>query len=161
MSYGQSRFWFLHHYVSDPKAFNIACMFKLTGQLQIPALKNAVRSLARRHESLRTRYFWSDDGARAPTQGLISEPLMRLKISHLTSYDQFNKEYVSMRDHHWDLNSWIPVRMRLLILPNSTYYLLTETHHITLDGHSFNVLFMDLDALYSNRLLFTPSSVSQ
>lgn len=55
----------------------------------------------------------------------------------------------------------VTVRIRLLSLSNSVHYLLVGTHHILLDGHSFNVLFLDLDALYSNRSLPALPDASQ
>lgn len=161
MSFGQSRFWFLHHYARSPTAFNIAFMMKLTGPLRISALESAVKRLGQRHESLRTRYFWSEDGRRAPMQGILSEPIMCLKTLHLASEDDVNREYRSMIDHEWDLGDWRPVRLRLLVLPNSVHHLLLGTHHIALDGHSINVLFMDLEALYENKPLASLSDASQ
>lgn len=161
MSFGQSRFWFLTHYVKDTKAFNITCMFKLTGPLRVNALENAVEMLGRRHEALRTRYFWSDDESKTPMQGVLSNSLMRLEVKNVNSEAEVAKEYDAMRDHEWDLSDWVTVRIRLLSLSNSVHYLLVGTHHISLDGHSFNVLFLDLDALYSNRPLPALPDASQ
>ncbi|GES65928.1 putative polyketide synthase [Aspergillus terreus] len=160
MSFGQSRFWFLTHYIKDTKAFNITCMFKLTGPLRIDALEKAVEKLGQRHEALRTRYFWSDDG-KTPMQGVLSGSLMQLEVKHVTSEAEVSEEYNAMRDHEWDLGDWVTVRIRLLSLSNSVHYLLVGTHHISLDGHSFNVLFLDLDALYSNRALPALPDASQ
>ncbi|KAI1414159.1 putative equisetin synthetase [Hypoxylon sp. FL1857] len=161
MSFGQSRFWFLNHYVKDTKAFNITCMFKLTGPLRVDVLETAVEELGQRHEALRTRYFWSDDESKTPMQGVLSNSLMRLEVQKVNSEAEVAKEYDAMRNHEWDLSDWITVRIRLLSLPNSVHYLLVGTHHISLDGHSFNVMFLDLNALYSNRPLPALPSVSQ
>ncbi|KAL5356525.1 hypothetical protein BJX96DRAFT_171691 [Aspergillus floccosus] len=160
MSFGQSRFWFLTHYIKDTKAFNITCMFKLTGPLRMAALEKAVQMLGQRHEALRTRYFWSEDG-KIPMQGVLSDSLMRLEVGHVASEAEVSEEYNAMRDHEWDLKDWVTVRIRLLSLSDSVHYLLVGTHHISLDGHSFNVLFLDLDAVYSNRSLPALPDASQ
>ena len=161
MSFGQSRFWFLNHYVKDTKTFNITCMFKLTGSVRIDDLAKAVEMLGQRHEALRTRYFWSDDESKIPMQAVLSNSVMRLEVKSVSSEAEVTEEYNAMRDHEWDLSDWVTVRIRLLSLSDSIRYLLVGTHHISLDGHSFNVMFLDLDALYSKRPLPAMTDASQ
>ena len=151
MTFGQKRFWFLDHYVEDRTAFNIACLFKLTGRIRIPELTAAVEVAAQRHEALRTRFFWSDDGAKTPMQGILSKTLVRLETSTIESEIQANKELEAMRDHVWDLGDWSQLRLRLLSLSDTMHYLILGTHHISMDGHSITMLLLDINQAYKRR----------
>ncbi|KAL7782699.1 BcPKS5, polyketide synthase [Trichoderma afarasin] len=151
MTFGQKRFWFLSHYIDDPTTFNIAYQFKLTGRIRIDDLAKAVESVAQRHEALRTRFFWSDDDSRTPMQGILSKSFVRLETAAIKSEAQAAEELDAMRDHKWDLGDWGQLRLRLLSLSDTRHYLLMGTHHISMDGHSMNMLMLDINQVYSNR----------
>lgn len=62
VSYGQKALWFLHRLAPESNAYHIASALRLTGPLNIAALKHAYEQLARRHAALRTT-FVEIDGA--------------------------------------------------------------------------------------------------
>ncbi|KAN0111044.1 Bcpks5 [Hyaloscypha variabilis] len=151
MTYGQKRMWFLTHYVDDPTTLNFAYIAKLRGPLRANDLARAVESVAQRHESLRTRFFWSDDATCTPMQSILSKPLVRLETAHLeedASAAAVEAELTAMRDYEWDLGDWVPVRLRLLSISDTEHYLLMGSHHISLDGHSFTIMMMDIEEAY-------------
>ncbi|KAL6903335.1 BcPKS5, polyketide synthase [Trichoderma evansii] len=151
MTFGQKRFWFLSHYIDDSTTFNIAYQFKLTGRIRIDDLAKAVELVAQRHEALRTRFFWSNDDSRTPMQGILSKAFVRLETATIESEAQAAEELDAMRDHKWDLGDWGQLRLRLLSLSDTRHYLLMGTHHISMDGHSMNMLMLDINQVYSNR----------
>ncbi|KAF4502344.1 Nonribosomal peptide synthetase 14 [Fusarium agapanthi] len=151
MTFGQRRFWFLSHYIEDPTTFNIAYKFRLTGRIRIDDLAKAVESVAQRHEALRTRFFWSNDDTRTPIQGILAKSFVRLETATIDSEDQATKELDAMRDHKWDLGDWAQLRVKLLSLSDTQHFLLMGTHHISMDGHSMNMLMLDINRVYSNR----------
>ncbi|KAK3935596.1 hypothetical protein QBC46DRAFT_462003 [Diplogelasinospora grovesii] len=154
MSYGQARFWFLNDYLEDKMSFNMTVMFKLSGKMNVPRLETAVRAVAQRHEALRTRYFWSGTGGqRAPMQGILPESPIRLVHKRLRSEEDANEELRKMHQHIWDLNSWEAAKIHLLTLTDNTHFLLVSGHHISWDGYSFTVLFVDLEAAYTGKPL--------
>jgi hybrid polyketide synthase/nonribosomal peptide synthetase ACE1 len=150
MTFGQNRFWFLTHYVDDPTTFNIAYVGKLTGRIRVDDLSKAVQAAAQRHESLRTRFFWSDDDTKTPMQGILSNTLVRLETATIKSAADAAQELDEMRAYVWDLGDWVPLRMRLLSLSNTEHFLLIGTHHISMDGHSFSVLMLDIQQAYNS-----------
>ncbi|RKK07595.1 Polyketide synthase-nonribosomal peptide synthetase [Fusarium oxysporum f. sp. cepae] len=150
MTFGQKRFWFLSHYIDDATTFNIAYQFKLTGRIRIDDLAKAVESVAQRHEALRTRFFWSNDDSRTPMQGILSKAFVRLETATIESEAQAAEELDAMRDHKWDLGDWVQLRLRLLSLSDTQHFLLMGTHHISMDGHSMNMLMLDINKVYSN-----------
>lgn len=154
MSYGQARFWFLSDYLEDKTTFNMTVMFKVTGKLHVSRLENAVRTVAQRHEALRTRFFWSGEvDQRIPMQGALSESPIQLEHVHLNSEADAQRELSKMHKHVWDLNSWESARMVLLTVDDNVHYFLVSGHHISWDGYSFTVLFTDLDRAYCGRPL--------
>ncbi|KAK4033573.1 BcPKS5, polyketide synthase [Parachaetomium inaequale] len=153
MTYGQKRFWFLHHYVDNPTAFNMAYQFRLEGRIRTRHLAEAVDAVTQRHEALRTRYFWADEQDesgthKTPMQGILSKGLLRLETATIESEAQVAQELVAMRNHEWDLGDWGQVRLRLLSLSDTVHWLIMCAHHISMDGHSTTVLMADLNQAY-------------
>ncbi|KAK8147942.1 hypothetical protein G3M48_000684 [Beauveria asiatica] len=154
MSYGQDRFWFLSDYLQDKTSFNMTVMFKLTGRLQVNRLEDAVRTVAQRHDALRTRFYWSGEGEeRVPMQGILSESPMLLEHIKIKTEADSQAELSKMHEYIWHLSSSGAARMVLLTVNDSIHYFMVSGHHISWDGYSFTVLFVDLDAAYNGRLL--------
>ncbi|OQE25033.1 hypothetical protein PENFLA_c009G01366 [Penicillium flavigenum] len=154
MSYGQDRFWFLSDYLEDKTSFNMTVMFKLSGKLRVDRLEQAVRTVAQRHDALRTRFYWSGEGdKRTPMQGVVSESSIHLEHIKLETEADAKEELRKMHEYVWDLNSWEAARMVLLTIDDNTHYFMVSGHHISWDGYSFTVLFVDLDAAYIGRAL--------
>lgn len=164
LSFGQNRFWFLHHYLDDKKTFNMAVMFQLTGALRIDDLSRALQVVAERHEILRTRIVPhdddDDDNDGTPLQGILSHPVIKLERKFVTQ-DEVDGELHRMHDHEWDLHSWEAIKVRLLSVSATLHYVLIGAHHITLDGLSFSVFFVDLEAAYSGKALSPLPMTSQ
>ncbi|CAI7637012.1 unnamed protein product [Penicillium glandicola] len=150
MTYGQKRMWFLTHYVEDPTTFNISFMAKLRGKLRIRDMAKAVESVSQRHESLRTRFYWSDDDEKRPMQGILSKSVVRLETAQIANEAEAEMEHLAMYKHQWDFNDWAAVRLRLLSVSDTEHYMLMGSHHISLDGHSFTVMMMDIERAYNS-----------
>ena len=151
MTFGQKCFWFLDHYVEDRTALNIACLFKLTGNIRVHDLATAVEATAQRHEALRTRFFWSDDGTKTPMQGILSKAFLRLETTTIETKTQATEELEAMRNHKWDLGDWVQLRLRLLSLSDTVHFLILGAHHISVDGHSISMLLLDINQSYNRR----------
>ncbi|KAM0228605.1 hypothetical protein ACHAPO_010577 [Fusarium lateritium] len=153
MSYGQAGFWFLNDYLVNKKAFNMAVMLKLTGPIRTQPLEKAVHLVAERHEILRTRFFWSEDGdERTPMQG-INPPTMKLTIKSIVDEKEAETELKRLHDEDWDLSNGEGVKIILLQFSDQVHFLLAGMHHIYLDGYSFSVFFKDLESAYINHRL--------
>ncbi|CAG7565352.1 unnamed protein product, partial [Fusarium equiseti] len=153
MSYGQAGFWFLNDYLVNKKAFNMAVMLKLIGPIRTQPLEKAVQLVAERHEILRTRFFWYEDGdERTPMQG-INPPTMKLTIKTIADEKEAETELKRLHEEDWDLSSGKGVKIILLRLSDQVHFLLSGMHHIYLDGYSFSVFFKDLESAYINHRL--------
>lgn len=166
LSYGQARFWFLQNLLADKKALNMAVMFQLTGRLRVDAFKRALEAVAQRHEAMRTRIVDNEDDDDGnlddePMQGIAPRSTVHLEKIDITSPEQAQVELQRMHDWDWDLQSWESVKVRLLRLSSTVHYVVVGSHHITMDGLSFSVLFVDLEAAYSGRALTPLPTTSQ
>ena len=75
LSYSQRRLWFIEQLQPGNAAYNVPVVLRITGNLDLSALKHAFQSLVNRHAVLRTR-FTEIDGE--PFQ--IVEPEIELNI---------------------------------------------------------------------------------
>lgn len=67
LSDGQARMWFVQ--MADPSGalLNICVSYRITGDIDLARLRDAVNAVARRHRILRTTYPVGDDGVAQPT----------------------------------------------------------------------------------------------
>ena len=161
MSFGQSRFWFLNHFLKDKTTFNMAFSARLEGPLRLADMENAVQVAGRTHEALRTRFFSVGDYMDQPMQGILDTSLVRLKHKKISSEHQATQELQNMRDHVWDLSHWESMMITVLSLSETSHYLLVACHHIAMDGISFQILLSDLDKSYNGHAVTACSSDSQ
>ncbi|WP_336081221.1 amino acid adenylation domain-containing protein [Nocardia sp. SSK8] len=95
LSPAQQRMWVLNQLDPGSAAYNIAIALRLTGDLDIPALRQALTDVITRHESLRTRYPTDTEGPRQVVVSPESLPLpvldtedgapLRTRINELTA----------------------------------------------------------------------------
>lgn len=162
MSYGQERFWFLNEYLEDKNTFNMAMMFKLTGELDVERVEAALATVAQRHEALRTRFFWSGEGdERIGMQGIVAQSSIHLVSKSIVSEAEAEQEMQNLYAYKWDLGSSETAKVLLLSLSDNVHYLVCGAHHISLDGYSLSLLFVELEFAYSGRPLPPITSKSQ
>ena len=61
LSHLQDQIWFLDQLAPGQTAYNIPAVYRLSGELDVAALRRALSEIVRRHESLRTTFI-ADDG---------------------------------------------------------------------------------------------------
>ncbi|WP_329413625.1 non-ribosomal peptide synthase/polyketide synthase [Nocardia vinacea] len=151
LSPAQQRMWFLNQFDQHSVAYNIPVALRLTGALNIAALRAAVADLIGRHESLRTRYPEVDGAATqliAPVVQAIPS-LYPIDISAAELPDRIRELAATT----FDVTVDIPVRMRLFrIAGRAEFVLAAVLHHIAADGSSLAPFVRDLMLAYSARL---------
>ncbi|WP_051852859.1 non-ribosomal peptide synthetase [Streptomyces aureocirculatus] len=158
LSFAQRRLWFLHHIEGMSRAYNVPWTLRITGDLDVPALRAAVADLVARHESLRT-VFPEHDGE--PRQHILPPERARppLEVTPTTEA-QLPAALAAAAGRLFDLACDIPVRTRLFRIDATEHVLLLLVHHIACDGWSFAPLAEDLMAAYEARTPGAPGATA-
>ncbi|WP_256602134.1 non-ribosomal peptide synthase/polyketide synthase [Pseudomonas sp. RIT412] len=150
-SFAQQRLWFLAQLEPDSAAYNLPCVLKLSGALQIDALQRSFDALAARHESLRTCFQPGEQGI--PLQRIL--PVSSVKMVRHDLHDSANVEADFSELAHAFMNQPFdldaeraPWRVALVRVAEDQWRLLLCMHHIISDGWSVQVMLEDFATLY-------------
>ncbi|MEM7342891.1 MAG: amino acid adenylation domain-containing protein, partial [Chloroflexota bacterium] len=151
LSFAQQRLWFLDQLEGPNPTYNIPTALKLTGSLNIVALRQSLAEIVRRHESLRTNFTNTLGEATQIIQSGLSLKLPIVDLQHLSETAQASAcerlaEAESLTP--FSLTTDLMIRGQLLVLDENTYILLITMHHIASDGWSIGVLVRELTTLY-------------
>jgi len=112
MSFGQSRVWFLKHLLEDQTTFNITCSIRLNGNLRVDDFDQAIKTVAKRHEALRTCLFV--DEQEQPMQGVLQTPTLQLERKFVADEAQIATERSLVKNHVFDIERGENMRILLL-----------------------------------------------
>ncbi|MBP2473028.1 amino acid adenylation domain-containing protein/non-ribosomal peptide synthase protein (TIGR01720 family) [Crossiella equi] len=143
LSYAQRRLWFLHRLEGPSATYNVPLALRLTGELDLDALRRALNALTARHETLRT-VFPEVDGE--PVQHVLAHAEVELTTAEGDGVAEYAR-------HTFDLTSEIPIRARLFSTAPGEHLLVLLLHHIAGDGWSMAPLARDLVAAYAGEEL--------
>ncbi|MFE6862893.1 amino acid adenylation domain-containing protein [Nocardia sp. NPDC057668] len=151
LSLAQQRMWVLNQFDPESPAYNIPMAIRLTGALDVAALRQAAEDVLLRHEVLRTRYPESAPGAPAYQEILsVADVLPRgLETERMADVPA---RLVELASAGFDVAAQVPVRVRLLTGTDPEDHLLVlVAHHIAADGSSMAPLARDLMTAYLAR----------
>ncbi|WAP59563.1 non-ribosomal peptide synthase/polyketide synthase [Streptomyces sp. S465] len=153
LSFGQRRMWFVNQMEEAGQggeaAYNLPLRYRISGDLDVPALEAALGDLADRHESLRTRYPETDG---VPRQHVLDRQAGRPPLVVLdTPADRVEQVLAAQTEERFDLSADLPWRIRLLKTGPEEYVLLIVAHHIAVDGWTMDLLLQDLRLAYAAR----------
>ncbi|SPO07536.1 related to polyketide synthase [Cephalotrichum gorgonifer] len=160
MSFAQSRFWFLKHYVQDQSAFNITTVIKLNGQLRVDALERALVAVGQRHEALRT-FFFVDEKTKEPKQAVLPRSLLKLERVAISDKQELEEIVSRAREHVFDIERGEALRIQLVSSSKDTHWIVLGYHHIYMDGIGYVVFLSDWEKAYNGVLDVKPSGVLQ
>ncbi|HLL47967.1 MAG TPA: amino acid adenylation domain-containing protein, partial [Longimicrobiaceae bacterium] len=164
LSFAQQRLWFLYQLDPASPLYNMPAAFRLHGPLDAGALERALAEIVRRHETLRTT-FTSEAGE--PVQVVSPPGAWRLEVEELGGLGEAEREAEVRRRvqaeavRPFDLAAGPLFRALLLRCGAEEHVLLLCVHHVVGDGWSMEVLFRELDAVYSAFLRGEPSPLAE
>ncbi len=149
LSFAQQRMWFLNQFDTSASAYNIPAAIRLSGDLDVTALRQAVEDIIARHEILRTIYPQTPDG---PVQRVLAPHEVPVELAPA----QIGDEHVAGEVQRivaagFDVTAEVPLRVRLFQLAGTEYVLVFVAHHISADGWSMGPLTRDLMLAYVAR----------
>ncbi|MFM0330604.1 amino acid adenylation domain-containing protein [Paraburkholderia strydomiana] len=141
----QERLWFLWKLDPQNPAYNLSRALRLTGRLDVPALRRAFDALVARHGALRTRFV--------ETRGVVAQHIG--DGAHYLWREHALEDAAQLRDtllaaarEPFDLVKGPLLRVDLIAIGAERHALSIVVHHIVSDGWSQSLLVRELAALY-------------
>ncbi|WP_071927739.1 amino acid adenylation domain-containing protein [Nocardia mangyaensis] len=149
LSLAQQRLWILNRFAEHAAAYNMPLALRLTGHLDLDALRAGLRDVLDRHESLRTSF---PDGPEGPYQ--LIHPAAAVE-PELAPVDVIAADIADLATEvagrGFDLRTETPLRVALYRIGVDDHLLLVVLHHISGDGWSVAPLARDLMVAVSAR----------
>ncbi|MEP7183680.1 MAG: amino acid adenylation domain-containing protein, partial [Betaproteobacteria bacterium] len=159
VSFAQQRLWLLDRMLGDRSVYNVPHAMRLSGTLDVAALRAAINEVVRRHEVLRTHFAVEDE---QPVQVILPALALPLPIEDLGGLppgERTREAHRRAREEArtpFDLARGPLIRARLLRLAETEHWLLLTLHHIVTDAWSTSVLSRELSMLYGAGLRREP-----
>ncbi|WP_199255572.1 non-ribosomal peptide synthetase [Mycolicibacterium mengxianglii] len=153
LSEGQQRMWFVH--AADPSGalLNVCLSYRITGDVDVARLHQAVDAVAQRHSILRTTYRADENGE--PRPHVHAELRPRWADHDLTELAEHARklrlEVLAQREFAapFELSTESPLRITAVRVADDELVLLLVAHHIAWDDGSWEVFFTDLTRAYT------------
>ncbi|KSU86850.1 MULTISPECIES: non-ribosomal peptide synthetase [Priestia] len=148
----QESLWLLQELNPSSITYNIPMVLELTGALDIESLRESIKTIVQRHQSLRTILFEREGHI---FQEVTSGKNINLKV--INSYvekdllEQEIREIINKEvDVPFNLKEGPLFRAVLYAVNKNKYYLVLVAHHIIFDGWSRTLLFNELASIYNS-----------
>ena len=153
LSFAQQRLWFLDRLEKPDAAYNVPSAVRLTGRLDVDALRGAFEALLARHDALRTT-FPEVDGV--PMQIASASAAFDLPVTDLRGFagdreTEMQRLVRASVSQPFDLARGPLFRAHLIRTAEDEWVLATCAHHIVSDAWSTDILIRELSALYEER----------
>jgi amino acid adenylation domain-containing protein len=164
LSFAQHRLWFLHQLNPGSDQYNFPAAVRLTGDLDVVALKKALSEIVRRHEALRT-IFPAVDGQ--PVQLILDPQPLHPSIVDLSEFPRTDRETLARHLAHAEahrpfaLATGPLLRVTLLQLGEEEHIILFCAHHVIIDGWSLDVMIGEFATLYDGFTQGRPSPLPE
>ncbi|RJO75210.1 non-ribosomal peptide synthetase [Nocardia panacis] len=147
LSLAQQRLWFLNRFGGAAGTYNVPLALRLSGDLDVRALREAIADVLARHEILRTVFPEGPDG---PCQQVRpAEPVACATL--VRTEERLQAELRAFAVTEFDLTTEFPIRFALFQTAPAEYTLAVVLHHIAADGGSLAPLAGDLARAYDAR----------
>ncbi len=142
--------------------YNVASAIRITGQLNLDALQQALSAIVQRHEVLRTTFRSVGERVAQEISPPVPVPLPVIEMSYMLPAEraaEVQRQATAEADQPFDLSRDLLLRTRILRLAPDEHILLFTMHHIACDGWSVGLLKRDLTAFYDSFVGGTPAEL--
>jgi amino acid adenylation domain-containing protein len=151
ISFQQQELLFFDALEPGSVTYNAALAIRVTGELDVALLRNALEAVFERHEALRTVFAWEDGSARQVVLEDWRVELAVLDISGPAGADRDAKLGRLLLEHGrrpFDLSADLMLRATLFALAPADHVLLFVAHHVAFDAWAVEILYRELSELY-------------
>lgn len=149
LSFAQQRLWFLEQLNKGSSAYNIAAAIKLSGELDSDILDQTFQRIIQRHESLRTLFVDTEEGAKQKVLSQLDWSLKTEDASNINNDAELQRMIDNEADQGFDIENGPLFRAKLLKLSDSEHILTIVMHHIISDAWSSQILMGEVSRIYS------------
>ncbi|MGA5540200.1 amino acid adenylation domain-containing protein, partial [Mycolicibacterium nivoides] len=152
LSYAQQRLWFLEQLQGPSPIYNIPVAYRISGGLDVDAVRRALADVVGRHESLRT-VFPAVDGVPRQTVVPVEHAELGWQIVDASGWpgNRLEEAVGAAVGQAFDLAVEIPLRATIFRIAEDEHLLVAVVHHIAADGWSVAPLVRDLGVAYAAR----------
>ena len=151
LSFAQQRLWYLSQVEPDRPLYNVPTATRLSGPLDVDALRKSLAAIVERHDVLRTRFVVKNGMPIQKADVTTAADVPFVDLSGLAP-DQRESELRSVlsRDAQrvFDLEHGPLWRAKILRMTADEHVLFCMPHHSVFDGRSFVVFWRELSAFY-------------
>jgi non-ribosomal peptide synthetase component F/acyl carrier protein len=164
LSAGQRQMWVLHQLDPSSPAYLMSWALRLTGDLDVEAVRRAWEQLVHRHEILRTRYAQPGD---EPVQLIDPPARFDLPLVDLCGEPEADREdhgrrvVERERQRPFELAAEHPLRVTLVRLDTDVHLLVVVVHHVACDAASYRRLGAEVGALYAAHVTGEPAGLPE
>ena len=146
LSQGQRALWYLQQLAPNSTAYTIARALRITGKLDVEALRQSLQALVDRHAALRTTFSLHNN---EPVQHVHSTMPVALSVEDASAWSAAARdaEMLAEAQRPFDLERGPLMRARLFTSAADKHLLLVF-HHIAVDLWSIVLLLYELRVLY-------------
>ena len=151
LSFAQQRLWFMDQLHPGSTLYNLPMALRLSGTLNVGALRQTFSRLVARHETLRTTFTAIDS---EPVQIIHPPHVCPIPLIDLTELPERERSACCEQllrtgsAQPFDLSSGPLLRVLLMRLQATQHVVLLTMHHIISDGWSQGVLVKEVTELY-------------
>ncbi|MFI9319364.1 amino acid adenylation domain-containing protein [Kitasatospora aureofaciens] len=149
LSYAQLALWFNDRLQGGDASYNVPVALRLTGEVDHEALRAALDDVLERHAALRTVFPERDGVPRQHVLPMAEVPPVLTVVP--TTEAELPALIGAESGHVFDLESEVPLRVRLFSLGPREHVVQMVLHHIAGDGWSMAPLARDLSTAYLAR----------
>ncbi|MBX8689681.1 amino acid adenylation domain-containing protein, partial [Mycobacterium sp. 20091114027_K0903767] len=152
LSYAQQRLWFLEQLHGPSPIYNIPVAYRISGGLDVDAVRRALADVVGRHESLRT-VFVAVDGVPRQLVMPVDDAEFGWHVVDASGWpaDRLGEAVGAVVGQAFDLAAELPLRATVFRLAENEHLLVAVVHHIAADGWSVGPFVRDLGTAYASR----------
>ncbi|MDW5322286.1 amino acid adenylation domain-containing protein [Plantactinospora sp. KLBMP9567] len=151
LSFAQQRLWLADRMATRPEQFCVPLAVRLSGPVDADRLRDAFQSVVDRHEVLRTRYRPGADG---PVQIVAASAAVDFAVDP-------DLDPATAAEYRYDLETDLPLRVRLIPHGPHDAVLVLTVHHIASDSWSVGLLFDEVREAYAAGLANRPADLPE
>ncbi len=151
-SFAQQRLWFIDQLTPGRATYNLPGALRVRGKLDVEVLERALQEVARRHETLRTRFVAVGGEPQQVIEDQVNVQLPVLDLTGVAGEEEREAEAMRLAQEEartpFNLKQAPLFRGKLLRLGALNHVLLFTMHHIISDAWSMGVLMEEVSILY-------------